>query len=127
MQRESTVPLGRSPAVRGLVLIALVACSTYRAFVGGAWREADPEAVAGFVGMLHRVPIANLAGIVWFRLPVAGDPDTWSDAVFASVLAQRPRAPSPVSVTLRPRGGDGYDIVASDPSDAAWSASTAPR
>jgi uncharacterized protein DUF3142 len=92
-----------------------VALPTYRVRIGERWMEADVGDVRAFVDDLVRAPLANVAGIVWFRLPVAGDADTWTAETFAGVLERRGYAPPEVRVTLQARGGDRFDVIASNP------------
>jgi Protein of unknown function (DUF3142) len=96
-----------------------VALPTYRARVNGRLIEVEPEDVVAFVDQLARSPIANLEGIVWFRLPVIGDDTTWTGDAFAAVIENRTRGPSDVRVALRSRGNDLYDIVATNPTAGA--------
>ncbi len=106
-------------ARRGLVAFAdavpaahlRVALPTYRALIHGQRIEVDPDVVAAFIAELPR----SISGIVWFRLPVAGDDDTWSADTFAAVLAKRPRPPAAI-VALEDRGDGRYDLIASNPS-----------
>jgi hypothetical protein len=92
-----------------------VALPTYRAQVYGTPVEVEPAVVRAFVDELEREPIANVHGIVWFRLPVAGDDTTWSTDTFAALIERRAPPASLVEVTLRARGDDRFDIVATNP------------
>jgi len=47
---------------------------------------ASPAAVAAFLRSLKQQPPPRLAGIVWFRLPVAGDQRAWSTATWKVVV-----------------------------------------
>ncbi|CAN5823781.1 hypothetical protein BH11MYX2_BH11MYX2_40220 [soil metagenome] len=93
-----------------------VALPTYRAVVHGDDVRAEPAQVAAFVRRLATHPIAGVNGIAWFRLPVAGDGETWSPAMFANVVAtgtiDTPRA----QLSLIPSGADVFDVVATNPS-----------
>lgn len=63
-----------------------VALPTYSAVVRGDEIGVDPDDVARFVRRLEARPIAGVGGVVWFRLPVAGDEQTWTAATFARVV-----------------------------------------
>jgi hypothetical protein len=82
--------------------------------VGGANAEelaAVPLDVAGFVKTLEREHPAQLAGFVWFRLPVASDQRTWSLATLAAAMRGVVPA-SQMEASLRPGGVSGaFDIV----------------
>ena len=93
-----------------------VALPTYSAVVRGDEIGVDPEDVAGFVRRLEARPIAGVEGIVWFRLPVAGDEQTWSAATFARVVTGH--APDArARIVLVERGADRFDVVVTNPSD----------
>jgi Protein of unknown function (DUF3142) len=111
-------------ARRGLVAFAgavpaarlRVALPTYSASVHGELLTVDPAVVGAFVDELKRSPVSGVIGIVWFRLPVAGDDQTWSSATFAGVIGAPVSAG--VRVTLRDRGDDRVDIIATNSSQA---------
>lgn len=63
-----------------------VALPTYSAVVRGDEIGVDPDDVARFVRRLEARPLAGVGGVVWFRLPVAGDEQTWSAVTFARVV-----------------------------------------
>jgi hypothetical protein len=93
-----------------------VALPTYSAVVRGDEIGVDPDDVAAFVRRLATRPITGVEGIVWFRMPVAGDDQTWSPATFARVVtghASEARA----RITLVERGADRFDVVVTNPSD----------
>lgn len=95
-----------------------VALPTYSAVVRGVEVGVDPGDVAAFVRRLEARPVAGVGGVVWFRLPVAGDEQTWSAATFARVLAPaRAGGPPRPSVTLVAHGPDRFDVVVVNPSD----------
>lgn len=56
------------------------------------WREwqADPLAVAGLLQRLQAEPPSGLTGILWFRLPRAGDRRAWSWTTLAAVISGQP-------------------------------------
>lgn len=53
----------------------------------------SPEDVAKLVDELKSDPPAGLAGIVWFRLPVAGDVRAWSPETWRAVVLGQPLRP----------------------------------
>jgi len=53
----------------------------------------SPEDVSALLRDLERDPPASLAGIVWFRLPVAGDVRAWSPATWRAVVLGKPLHP----------------------------------
>lgn len=59
---------------------------------GGARRElqAEPRQVAELLAQLRRDPPAHLAGIIWFRLPLAGDRRAWPLATLLAVVRGQP-------------------------------------
>ena len=50
----------------------------------------SPEAVSTLLRELECNPPASLAGVAWFRLPVAGDIRAWSPATWRAVVLGRP-------------------------------------
>ncbi|MBL0212547.1 MAG: DUF3142 domain-containing protein [Myxococcales bacterium] len=93
-----------------------VALPTYSAVVRGDEIGVDPDDVAAFVKRLARRPIAGVLGIVWFRLPVVGDDQTWSPATFTRVVTGH--APDArARIALVERGADRFDVVVTNPSD----------
>ncbi len=53
----------------------------------------SPEEVSALLRDLERNPPRSLAGIVWFRLPVAGDVRAWSPATWRAVVLGQPLRP----------------------------------
>jgi len=53
----------------------------------------SPEDVSGLLRDLERDPPATLSGIVWFRLPVAGDIRAWSPETWRAVVMGKPLRP----------------------------------
>jgi hypothetical protein len=53
---------------------------------GAQERRADPAEVARLVRALGAEPLPQLQGLLWFRLPVAGDRRSWAPATLAAVL-----------------------------------------
>ncbi|MDO7896543.1 DUF3142 domain-containing protein [Pseudomonas citrulli] len=78
---------------------------------GGEWREllADPQQVAGLAAGLRSDPPKHLAGLIWFRLPLAGDRRAWSLTTLGAV-ARGDALDSRLAVQLAERGGL-YDIA----------------
>jgi hypothetical protein len=77
---------------------------------GGERREllADPQQVAGLTAKLRADPPVHLAGIIWFRLPLAGDRRAWSLTTLGAV-ARGDRLDSRMRMHVEERGGL-YDI-----------------
>ena len=77
---------------------------------GGERREllADPQQVAGLTAKLRAAPPVHLAGIIWFRLPLAGDRRAWSLTTLGAV-ARGDRLDSRMRLHVEERGGL-YDI-----------------
>lgn len=98
-----------------------VALPTYQVEVGGELLASDPAEVAALVRDLERRPIDGLDGVVWFRLPVAGDRASWSAPTLEAVIAGAPLAPR-VEVRLVERGPDLHDVVVVNTGtvDGAW-------
>lgn len=77
----------------------------------------SPRLVQTFIQQLERSPPPNLAGIAWFRLPVAGDRRAWSARTWRTVVTG-----APLNGTLRlsaHRHNDDqlFDIILANPSD----------
>jgi len=56
--------------------------------------EASPAQVAALLRGLERAPPANLAGVLWFRLPNAQDQRAWSLQTLRAVIDGAPLAPA---------------------------------
>lgn len=110
---SSTTPSSRepSPALR-------VALPTYAAVVRDVEVSVDPDDVARFATKLRSArdtDLARVSGIVWFRLPVDGDEQTWSRATFARVVdgvvgTHDNRA----TIELVAHGDQRFDVVVSN-------------
>lgn len=89
----------------GPITLALPTHTLHERQTGRAVR-ADPADVAPWVAALQASPPKGLAGIIWFRLPVAGDPSTWTADTFAAVrrgaLPSTPEAPVVVQLGAPP-------------------------
>ena len=77
---------------------------------GGERREllADPQQVAGLTAALRAEPPKHLAGLIWFRLPLAGDRRAWSLTTLGAV-ARGDSLDSRLGVHLQEQDGL-YDI-----------------
>ncbi len=53
---------------------------------GAQERRADPAEVARLVRALEAEPLPQLQGLLWFRLPVAGDRRSWAPSTLAAVM-----------------------------------------
>ncbi len=101
--------LGSGPVLR-------VALPTYSAVVRGLEVSVHPDDVAAFVQRLRTTADgAAVRGIAWFRLPVAGDDQTWSPATFARVVGGRPAERARIELVAQ--GGDRFDVIVSNPTD----------
>ncbi|CAH0138221.1 DUF3142 domain-containing protein [Pseudomonas mediterranea] len=69
---------------------------------------ADPQQVAGLAADLRAEPPEHLAGLIWFRLPLAGDRRAWSLTTLGAV-ARGDKLDSSQVLTLEEEGGL-YDI-----------------
>ncbi|MGN8344030.1 DUF3142 domain-containing protein [Pseudomonas sp. SMV71] len=69
---------------------------------------ADPQQVAGLAADLRADPPKHLAGLIWFRLPLAGDRRAWSLTTLSAV-ARGDNLDSRLALQLEERGGL-YDI-----------------
>lgn len=62
--------------------------------------RADPATLADLVRTLTAKPPANLTGLLWYRLPVAGDQRNWSWPTLAAVMAGHTPAARPQAVVV---------------------------
>lgn len=78
----------------------------------GGWHEwqADPVAVAGLLKRLQAEPPAGLAGILWFRLPRAGDRRAWSWTTLEAVIGGR-SLHYVFEVAATPTSAGAYDLT----------------
>ena len=81
---------------------------------GGQRRElmADPQQLSTLAAQLRLEPPAHLAGLIWFRLPLAGDRRAWSLTTLRAV-AQGDPLRSGLALNLSRQDGL-YDIVLSN-------------
>jgi hypothetical protein len=91
---------------------------------GGERREllADPRQLSQLAKSLRADPPAHLAGLIWFRLPLANDRRAWSLATLRAV-ARGDALSSRLGVTFSEHNGL-YDIQLDNPGnlDSAWPA-----
>jgi len=91
---------------------------------GGQRREllADPLSLSRLGKVLRDDPPAHLAGLIWFRLPLANDRRAWSLTTLAAV-ARGDQLVSRLGVTFSEHAGL-YDIQLENPGnlDSAWPA-----
>lgn len=81
-----------------------------RSGAGGVELRADPRAVAALIARLRDDPPAQLASIVWFRLPVPGDQRGWSAATLEAVISGAPLQ-SRFVVTSTANHGGSFDLM----------------
>jgi len=69
-----------------------------------------PATVAAFLRWLEKASPRHLAGVVWFRLPLAGDQRAWTPATWRAVVTHRETA---VRLTgeLQPGDRPGQQVV----------------
>lgn len=73
-------------------------------------RHADPAVVAYIVRAIEKEPLPQLRGLLWFRLPVAGDRRGWAPATLAAVM--RGDAPAAqIELQAIERGAGLYDLI----------------
>jgi len=86
--------------------------------------RSDPSVIAGLVSELSQNHPDLLTGIIWYRLPVAGDKLNWQMATLQAVMAGR--TPHPKLETLVVRAASGAtDIYLANSGDADASAQCA--
>jgi len=73
--------------------------------------ESGPAAVIDLLKRLRRTPPAQWSGVVWFRLPVAGDRRAWTLDTLRQVIAGRTPV-ADVAIELRAADNGALDIVA---------------
>ncbi|MEB6334512.1 DUF3142 domain-containing protein [Serratia rhizosphaerae] len=91
--------------------------------VAGSLRELTvaPQHIADFLQRLSAHPQPHLQGVVWFRLPLAGDRRAWSMNTLRRVIRQQPlHSRWQVKMRPQPQQNGLYDlIIANDgPADA---------
>lgn len=93
-----------------------VALPTYGARIRGQLFWAAPEDVSVLLAHWRHEPPRQLGGVVFFRLPVVGDGNTWSAATLAAVIASEP--PQPRLVLEQKLGAEGAtDLLVHNPSE----------
>lgn len=100
-----------------------VALPTYAVAIAGTIARAEPREVAAFVRGLEAAPIDGVAGVVWFRLPVATDLAAWPAATLRAVITGAPLE-GVVAARLIPTGPGRFDVVVANRGtlDAPWPA-----
>ena len=98
-----------------------VALPTYQVELAGERVAADPVEVARLLRDLERRPLPALDGVVWFRLPTAGDGASWSAPTLDAVITGAPLA-ARVEARLVTRGPELHDVVLINTGtlDGAW-------
>ena len=88
---------------------------------GAQLREvrADPAAMAALVAEWTAAPPASLWGIIWYRLPIAGDRLNWRWPTLAAVMAGKSPRPLLQVETRRPRAGL-VEVALSNAGDADY-------
>lgn len=89
---------GRVLGVESEVPVALPAGETRELFV-------SPVSVAAFLRVLEKAPPRHFLGVVWFRLPVAGDVRVWSRATWHAVMRKEALSPQ-LRAEWRPADGE---------------------
>ena len=72
----------------------MLAVESEESLLAGGYSSSElivsPQAVSTLLRELEHDPPASLAGIVWFRLPVAGDIRAWSPETWRAVILGKP-------------------------------------
>jgi hypothetical protein len=85
--------------------------------------RSDPEALAGLVRDWTADRPREMAGVVWYRLPVKGDLRNWSWPTLAAVMAGRVPRPKPRLALRAPAPGlVEIDLINEGDGDAPWPA-----
>ena len=71
----------------------------------------DAGAMAGLVAAWSREAPSGCTGVIWYRLPVAGDRWNWSGAALAEVMAGRTPVAA-VQLETRPNEAGFYEVTA---------------
>lgn len=71
----------------------------------------DPRRVAVVLRRLREAPPASLAGIVWFRLPLASDRRAWSAATLRALVAATDVSLPVAAERVRIGDGANFDVV----------------
>lgn len=82
--------------------------------VAGSLQElaVAPQKVADFLQQLAQLAPANLRGIIWFRLPLAGDRRAWSMATLRAVIGQQALSVNwQVEFLPQPQQNELYDLI----------------
>jgi hypothetical protein len=90
--------------------------------------RSDPAALAGLVRDWTADRPREMAGIVWYRLPVEGDRRNWSWPTLAAVMAGRAPRPEPRIARREPAPGlVEVDLINDGEADAPWPAAVRMR
>lgn len=73
-------------------------------------RHADPADVAHIVRAMGKEHLPQLQGLLWFRLPVAGDRRSWAPATLAAVM-RGDVPPAQIELQAIERGAGLHDLV----------------
>lgn len=87
-----------------------IALPTYAVEVEGVVRAAGPGQVARLVRWLETPAAPPVRGVVWFRLPVAGDRAAWPTATLAAVIRGAPLVPA-IAARVVERAPGVHDLV----------------
>jgi hypothetical protein len=87
-----------------------IALPTYAVQLGGRRLGADPAEVARLLRSLEQRPVPAVRGVVWFRLPVVGDGQTWAAVTLAAVIRGALLAPD-LDLHVVPSGVGRFDLV----------------
>jgi len=92
-----------------------VEAETPRALADAGSRElrADPVEVAALLREMEHAPPANLAGVLWFRLPSMDDRRSWSFATLRAVIEAAPLRPQ-LAVRVDGTADGASDVVVSN-------------
>jgi len=95
---------------RGQVTAVESEISRYGPLDGGKELLVMPEDVGQFVRWVQGRGMARLRGLVWFRLPTAGDRRTWSTATWHAVMEGQQIEPAAPVAFLKTAPGGASDV-----------------
>ena len=72
--------------------------------------QSDPREVATLLQALQARPVAGLARVVWFRLPLPGDSRAWAPVTLRAVIQGTPLK-ARVARIAQPNESGGFDVV----------------
>jgi hypothetical protein len=82
----------------------------HESWLPGSELSADPRQVAALVALLGQSHPGNLAGFVWFRLPLESDRRIWSIQTLTRVIAGQPLI-SQLEVSVQRDGQGAYQLA----------------